>query len=108
MLILTTNEVPGHRIEKVCGLVQGSTVRSKHLGTDFLAGLKTLVGGELGGYTEMLEEARQEALQRMIADARAKGANAIVGSRLTTSAVMAGAAEILSYGTAVQVVPLKG
>ena len=83
------------------GLVQGSTVRAKHAGKDILAGLKNIVGGELKAYTELMQEAREESTQRMIAQARSIGANAVLNVRYATTAVTAGAAEILAYGTAV-------
>lgn len=93
--------LPGARIVKHVGIVQGSTVRTKHAGKDFLAGIKNMFGGELHAYTELLEESRQEAIDRMKDQARAKGANAILNVRFSTSAITAGAAEILAYGTAV-------
>lgn len=83
------------------GLVQGSTVRAKHAGRDFMAGLKNLVGGELKGYTELLNESRDEAIERMMEQARQMGANAVLNVRFSTSSVAAGAAEIFAYGTAV-------
>ncbi|WP_042275080.1 YbjQ family protein [[Clostridium] dakarense] len=101
MLILTINDVPGKKITKVVGLVKGSTIRSKHIGKDIGASFKQLVGGELTGYDEMLVEARKIAIGRMVEDAEAQGANAIIGFRLTSAAVMQGAAEMLAYGTAV-------
>ncbi|MCO4773702.1 MAG: YbjQ family protein [Deltaproteobacteria bacterium] len=101
MLIVTTDEVPGHRIAKVIGLVRGNTIRARHVGSDILAAFKTLVGGEIDGYTKMMAESREQSLDRMRAEAHARGANAIVGMRITTSTVMQGAAEILAYGTAV-------
>ncbi len=101
MILSTTHEVAGRKVVSHVGFVKGSTVRAKHIGRDFAAGLKTLVGGEIKGYTEMMEEARQIAVGRMVEDAEAQGANAIVGFRLQTSAVMAGASEIIAYGTAV-------
>lgn len=85
------------------GLVQGSTIRAKHVGKDFVAGLKNIVGGELKAYTELLQESRAEATNRMIAQARELGANAVINVRFTTSSVAQGASEILSYGTAVLV-----
>ena len=103
MKIVNTETIPGHTITSVKGLVSGNTIRAKHLGRDIGAGLKNLVGGELTGYTELLSESRQEALDRMISDAEAKGANAIVNVRFTTSAVAGGAAELYAYGTAVVV-----
>ncbi|HKQ23348.1 MAG TPA: YbjQ family protein [Burkholderiales bacterium] len=101
MLLSNLEIVPGQRIVKHLGLVQGSTVRSKHLGKDIMAGLKNIVGGELKGYTELLQEARQEATDRMIKQAQAAGANAVLNIRFSTSSITQGAAEMLAYGTAV-------
>ncbi len=101
MLISNLEIVPGKRITKHLGLVQGSTVRSKHVGKDLLAGLKNIVGGELKGYTELLQEARQEATDRMLEQARSAGANAVLNVRFSTSSITQGAAEMLAYGTAV-------
>ena len=101
MLIMTTQDIPGKEILEVKGLVRGSTVRSKNIGKDIGAALKGVVGGELTGYNEMLTEARQIAIGRMVEDAKSKGANAIVGMRLMSSSVMSGAAEMVAYGTAV-------
>ena len=101
MFIVTTDQIPGKEIIEVKGLVKGSTVRSKNIGRDIGASFKNLVGGELTGYNEMLTEARQIAIGRMVDDAKAQGANAIVGLRLMSSSVMAGAAEMVAYGTAV-------
>lgn len=101
MLIVTTDTIVNKEITEVVGLVRGSTVRSKHIGKDIAASFKTVVGGELNGYVEMLEEARQIAIGRMVEDAQAKGANAIVGMRLASSAITQGAAEMVAYGTAV-------
>jgi len=95
--------VPGRDIVRHLGLVQGSTVRSKHLGRDIMAGFKNLVGGELKGYTELLSDARDEATRRMVEEARALGANAIVNIRYSTSSITAGASELYVYGTAVVV-----
>ena len=103
MFMVTTDSVPGKQIVEVKGLVKGSTVRSKHIGKDISASFKTIVGGELNGYNEMLIEARQIAIGRMVEDAEVQGANAIVGLRLMSSSVMAGAAEMVAYGTAVVV-----
>lgn len=105
MILVNTETVPGHRVSQVLGLVQGNTVRAKHLGRDIAAGLKNLVGGELRGYTQLLVESRNQAIARMIDQARQLGANAIVNVRLSTSAVTAGAAELYCYGTAVQIEP---
>ena len=101
MIVVNTETLPGYRIHEVKGLVQGNTIRAKHLGRDFAAGLKNLVGGELVGYTELLVEARRQALERMLAQAEQLGANAVVNVRFTTSAVTQGAAELYAYGTAV-------
>jgi len=101
MLLVNTDGVPGKEIKEVLGLVRGSTIQSKHIGKDLLAGLKTIVGGEINEYTEMLENARQIALGRMVKDAESKGGNAIVNIRFATSAIMQGAAELMVYGTAV-------
>ena len=105
MLVVNTETIPGYRIVAFRGLVQGNTVRAKHLGRDIAAGLKNLVGGELRGYTELLTESRREAMQRMIAQAQQLGANAVVNVRFSTSAVTQGAAELYVYGTAVVVEP---
>ena len=100
MLLLTIDYVPGIEIDAL-GMVKGSVVQSKNLGKDFMAGMKTLVGGELTGYTEMLQEARQIATKRMVDDAERLGADAVVNIRYTSSAIMQGAAEVTAYGTAV-------
>jgi uncharacterized protein YbjQ (UPF0145 family) len=93
--------IPGRQVVRHLGLVQGSTVRSKHAGRDIMAGLKNIVGGELKGYTELLVEARQEAIDRMVAQAQAVGANAVINVRFSTSNITSGAAEVMAYGTAV-------
>ncbi len=98
-----TEVIPGKRIVEFFGVVSGSTVRAKHLGRDIMASLKNLVGGELVGYTELLNEARDQALQRMVDQARSVGANAVVNVRFSTSSVAQGAAELFAYGTAVRV-----
>ncbi len=105
MLVVNTETIPGHEIVEIKGLVQGNTIRAKHLGRDIGAGLKNLVGGELTGYTELLTEARRQALQRMMDQAAELGANAVVNVRFTTSSVAAGAAEMYAYGTAVVASP---
>ena len=103
-IILTTLEgVPGKTITHHFGLVHGSTIRAKHIGRDIAAGFKNIVGGELKGYTELLQEARQEALDRMVHQAGQLGANAVVNIRFATSSVAQGAAELFAYGTAVRV-----
>ncbi|MCR5219982.1 MAG: YbjQ family protein [bacterium] len=101
LLLSTMETVPGHVIRKHLGLVQGSSVRSKHFGRDLMASLKNMVGGELKGYTELLQETRDEALERMQAEAVSIGANAVLNVRLATSSVATGAAEVFAYGTAV-------
>jgi uncharacterized protein YbjQ (UPF0145 family) len=103
MLVSNTEEIPGRTIREFYGVVTGSTVRAKHIGRDLMAGLKNLVGGELKGYTELLHEAREEALERMLQQAQAVGANAVVNVRFSTSSVAQGAAELFAYGTAVRV-----
>lgn len=105
MIVVNTETVPGHQITELCGLVQGNTIRAKHLGRDIGAGLKNLVGGELRAYTELMTEARREALERMLDQARQLGANAVVNVRFTTTNVASGAAELYAYGTAVVVQP---
>lgn len=105
MVLVNTEEIPGMRIVELCGLVQGNTIRAKHLGRDMMAGLKNLVGGELRGYTELLTEARREAMERMMRQAEELGANAIVNVRFSTSSVTQGAAELYCYGTAVVAEP---
>jgi len=103
VILSNTEEVPGRRITQFFGVVSGSTVRAKHIGRDFMAGLKNIVGGELKGYTELLHEAREEALERMQQQAQSLGANAVVNVRFSTSSVAQGAAELFAYGTAVVV-----
>jgi uncharacterized protein YbjQ (UPF0145 family) len=101
MLLTNLEIVPGRRITKHLGLVQGSTVRSKHIGRDFMAGLKNVFGGELKGYTELLQESREEAVKRMTEQAQSIGANAVLNIRFSTSSISQGAAELFAYGTAV-------
>jgi uncharacterized protein YbjQ (UPF0145 family) len=103
MLLTNIETIPGKTIAVCHGVVSGSSVRSKHVGRDIMAGLKNMVGGELRGYTELLEESREQATERMKAQAAQMGANAIVNVRFSTSSVAAGAAEIYVYGTAVTV-----
>ncbi len=105
MIITTTDHVPGYEVEKVLGVVWGSSIRAKHVGKDIKMGLKTLIGGELTDYAEMLDEARRKAMERMKERAADLGADAVINLRFTTSAVMAGAAEIMAYGTAVKLKP---
>ena len=102
MLISNMELIPGRRVVEHLGLVQGSSVRAKHVGRDIMAGLKNIFGGELKGYTELLQESREEAMQRLRQQAEAVGANAILNVRFSTSSVAQGAAEIYVYGTAVR------
>ncbi|MCC6276497.1 MAG: YbjQ family protein [Oligoflexia bacterium] len=104
MILTTIDQVPGRQIQEHYGLVSGSTVRSKNVFRDFFAGLKDIVGGELKGYTELLEETRSEALERLVTQAESKGANAVINIRFATSDVAPGAAEVFVYGTAVRVI----
>ena len=101
MIVVNTEYVPGKEIREIKGLVQGNTVRAKHVGRDIAAGLKNIVGGELKGYTELLVESRREALSRMLGQAQELGANAVVNVRFATSSITSGAAELYVYGTAV-------
>ncbi|MDP6349677.1 MAG: YbjQ family protein [Chloroflexota bacterium] len=103
MILATTDSLAGHEITNTLGVVRGSTVRARHVGRDIQAALRNLVGGEVGSYVEMLENAREEATERMVRQAEGLGANAIVELRYATAGVMQGAAEILVYGTAVEV-----
>ena len=103
MELTNLETVPGKEIVEHYGLVSGSTVRAKHVGKDFMASLKNIVGGELHGYTELLGESRDDAIARMIATAEAMGANAVINVRFSTSSVAQGAAELYVYGTAVKV-----
>lgn len=102
MILSTIETVPGREIAEILGLCRGNVIRAKHIGADIVAGLRNLVGGEVSEYTKLMAEAREQALDRMIAQSRELNADAIVGIRFTTSMVMAGAAEILVYGTAVK------
>jgi uncharacterized protein YbjQ (UPF0145 family) len=103
LILSNTENIPGRTILEFHGVVSGSTVRAKHIGRDIMAGFKNIVGGELKGYTELLDEARKEAIERMVAQAQSMGANAVVNVRFTTSSVAQGAAELFAYGTAVKV-----
>ncbi len=105
MLVSNIDHVPGQHVVQHMGLVSGNTIRAKHVGRDIMAGLKNIIGGEIKSYTDLLTEARNEAIQRMITQAEGLGANAVINVRLSTSAVMAGAAELFAYGTAVVVEP---
>lgn len=101
MILATTETIPGMDVTRVLGLVRGNTIRARHVGKDIAAAFKNLAGGEITDYTKMLAESREQALDRMIEDAEALGANGIIGVRFSTSSVMQGAAEIVVYGTAV-------
>jgi len=105
MIYTTTESVPGRDIEEILGVVTGNVVQAKHIGRDIMAGLKNIVGGEIRGYTEMLTDARDIAVQRLVEDANKKGADAVVGIRFTTSAIMDGSSEIMVFGTAVKFKP---
>lgn len=106
-MILTTTDSPGRPVQEVLGIVRGSTVRSRHLGKDILAVFRNIVGGEVDEYTKLVAEAREQALDRLSAEARALGAEAVVGLRFGTSQVSQGAAEVLAYGTAVRLAPAE-
>ena len=105
MIVVNTDSVAGYEVVEVKGLVQGNTVRAKHMGGDIAAGFKNMVGGELKGYTELLTESRREAMSRMLQQAEQLKANAVLNVRFTTSAVTAGASEMMAYGTAVVLAP---
>jgi uncharacterized protein YbjQ (UPF0145 family) len=105
MIVTTTFEIPGYSAVRTYGLVRGNTIRTKHLGKDILAILRALVGGEIREYTKMMAQSREQALDRMIEEAEALGANAIVGVHFQTSMILRGASEILCYGTAVRLEP---
>ncbi len=102
MIVVNTETVPGRQVVEALGVVRGSTIRAKHIGRDIMASLRNVVGGEVKEYTEMLAETRNESVHRMKQEARALGADAVVNLRFSTSQVMAGAAELLAYGTAVR------
>ncbi|MBT4165642.1 YbjQ family protein [archaeon] len=102
MIITTGNEVPGKKVKEILGVVKGSTVRARNVGRDIGAGFKNIIGGEIKTYTDMTQNSRDEAYNRMINDAVDKGADAIIGMKFMTSMVMAGASEMLAYGTAVK------
>ena len=101
MQISTTPNIEGKTIVRQLGLVRGNTIRARHVGKDIMAGLKNIVGGEISDYTKMMAESREQAIDRMIAEAQSKGANAVVGMKFATSMIMQNASEILAYGTAV-------
>lgn len=101
MMVVTADDIPEKRITKTLGIVRGNTIRARHLGRDVMAWLRSLVGGEITEYTKLIAESREQAVDRMVDDAKRLGANAVVGVRFTTSVLMGGAAELLAYGTAV-------
>lgn len=107
MIVTTTETIPGHEITEVLDIARGSTIRARHVGRDFMAGLKNLVGGEIKEYTKLLAQAREEAIGRMVYDAEQLGADAVVNVRFNTSAVMQASSEILAYGTAVKIRKLE-
>lgn len=103
MLVVTSDSIPGKRIVRTFGLVRGNTVRARHVGHDIVAGLKNIVGGEIGEYAKLVAESREQSLDRMKEHAQEMGANAVISARFSTSVMQAGAAELLAYGTAVLV-----
>lgn len=103
MIITTTDNIPGKKITETLGLVRGNTIRARALGKDIAAIFRNMVGGEIDEYTKMVAESREQAIDRMVAEAESKGADAIVGVRFTTNSMMQGAAELLAYGTAVRI-----
>ena len=105
MIVSTSETIALHRILRTLGLVRGNTIRARHVGTDITAAFRNIVGGEIGEYTKLLGEAREQALDRMVAEAEELGANGVVMVRFSTSMVMSGAAELLAYGTAVVIEP---
>lgn len=108
MIVVNTESIAGKRIVRTLGLVRGNTIRARHVGRDITAALRNLVGGEVAEYTKLFAESREQALDRMVADARDLGANAVVNVRFSTSEVMSGAAELMAYGTAVVIEDLAG
>ena len=105
MIVVTSENIAGHKIVKTLGLVRGNTIRARHVGKDILAGLRNIIGGEIHEYTKLMAESREQTLDRMIAEAGRYGANAIIATRFTTSVIVGGAAELLAVGTAVIVEP---
>jgi len=105
MIMVTSDAIPGRKIKKALGMVKGNTIRARHMGHDIMAALRNLAGGEISDYTKMVAEAREQALDRMAAQAKAIGADAVVCIRFTTNSMMQGAAELLAYGTAVELEP---
>ena len=107
MILVTTDEVPGRRVARVLGMVRGNTIRARHVGKDVLAHLRNAAGGEIHEYTKLMAEAREQAVDRMVEEARALGADAVIAVRFQTSEVMKGAAEMMCYGTAVLLAPAE-
>jgi len=107
MILSTTENVPGKKVTQILGIARGSTVRARNIGRDIFAGLKNLIGGELSEYTKLQAESREQAIQRMTADAESLEADAIINIRISTSVITQGAAEILAYGTAVKLEKLQ-
>ncbi len=105
MIVATSETIAGHRIVKTLGLVRGNTVRARHVGKDIMAGLRTIVGGEIHEYAKLIAESREQTIDRMVAEAHSLGANAVVAARFTTSVIVNGAAELLAVGTAVVIEP---
>ena len=105
MIVTTSDHIADKKTVKTLGLVRGNTIRARHLGKDIMAGFRGVVGGEISEYTKLMGESREQAVDRMVAEAEALGGNAIVMTRFSTSQVMSGAAELLAYGTAVVVEP---
>lgn len=105
MILVTTETIPGRTIDRAVGLVRGNTVRAKHVGRDIVAALRNLVGGEISEYSELMTEARNEAMNRMVEQAEQQGADAVVGIRFVTAQVGTGSAELVAYGTAVKLAP---
>jgi len=103
LIIVTSDRIEGKKTVKTLGMVKGSTIRARHVGRDIVAGLRSIVGGEIAEYTKLMAEAREQAIQRMVEQAEEMGANAILETRFVTSMVMSGASELLVYGTAVVV-----
>lgn len=105
MIVVTAESIAGHRVVKSLGLVRGNTIRARHIGKDIMAGLRSIVGGEIHEYAKLIAESREQTLDRMVAEAESLGANAVVATRFTTSVMMGGAAELLAVGTAVVIEP---
>ena len=108
MIVVTSPEIPGRRITRTLGLVRGNTIRARHIGKDIMAVFRNIAGGEVHEYTKMMAEAREQAIDRMLEEAEALGADAVVSVRFQTSMIMQGAAEMLCYGTAVACTPAEG